>query len=221
MVSPTKNYRRQWSVFLPLKPFSVGKSRMIIHPTTDRAKLIKAMASDVIDAILNLSNIEMVTLVGVCYEEMSLRNDPRLRSYLPNGISDINGDIRQGIGTSQSIAVILPDLPALTSEEIAIAFTLAEGHQQSFIRDHEGTGSTMYFASSREYFSPQFGVNSAPAHVAGGVVELNHPNFYGIRRDCDEFDHLTNISPSKLGPATRSFVEQMMQRKLVSLTLPQ
>lgn len=211
-MSPMRRDPEAWSVFLPLKPFLAGKTRLNLLPDDVRIALIKAMASDVVDSIMELANIEAVTVVGVSHEEVSSLKDPRLRSYLPKVISGINSDVLLAVGGSRKIAVILPDLPAVTSAEIAIALDLAEGNRQSFIRDAEGSGSSMYFAPSRQYFSPQFGVNSAHSHALNAAVELSHPTFLGIRRDCDDLVGLTNIPISTLGLATRSFVNHMVQR---------
>lgn len=201
-----------WSVFLPLKDLSTGKSRLNVPLEADRIALIKAMACDLIDALLTVKNVASITIVGVNHLELGVRADARLSSYIPEAISGINSDLSHAIGNSKMIAAILPDLPAVTSKEIALALELAEGHIQSYIPDFTDIGTTAYFSTDREHFSPQFGENSARSHSMNGADQLSHPTFWGIRRDCDDLDDLLEIPPSALGFATRSALSRQMRK---------
>lgn len=205
------NRKSAWSILLPLKELSTGKSRLNVPTDADRIALIKAMACDLIDALLSLDNVASITVVGVNHRDLSAQGDNRLDSYLPEVPSGINCDLSHAIGNSGKIGAILPDLPAVTSEEIAIALELAEGHTQSYIPDYTDVGTAAYFSTSREYFSPQFGGDSSRSHSLKGAYKLSHPTFWGIRRDCDNLTDLLGIPLSSLGVATRSALTRQMR----------
>lgn len=170
------------------------------------------MASDVIESLLQLSIIDSITIVGENHHDVTANRDPRIQSFPLSVLAGINADLHQAIGASGKIAVILPDLPTITSRELAIALDLADAHEQSFIPDFTGCGTTSYFATRSEAFNPRFGPNSALAHSRGGAIELSHPFFVGITRDCDDFKDLEQFPLSTLGRSTRSIMEQQMRK---------
>jgi 2-phospho-L-lactate guanylyltransferase len=201
-----------WDVFLPLKQFAIGKSRFRGLANTERISLIKAMASDVIESLLQLAIIDSITIVGENHLDATANRDPRIRSLPMSVLAGINADLHQTIGASERIAVILPDLPTITSGELAIALDLADVHEQSFIPDFAGRGTTSYFSTRSKVFNPQFGPNSALAHLRGGAIKLSHPSFVGIMRDCDDFKELEQFPLSALGRSTRSIMEPQFRK---------
>ncbi len=211
-MSPVDNDVGNWDVFLPLKQFVTGKSRLQGLPNNERKSLIRAMANDVIDAILQLSNVGSITIVGLHHLDVTTNPDLRIRSFPLTQMTGINNDVRRAIGASNKISVILPDLPSITSAELAIALDLASANEQSFIPDFSGKGTTIYFVTNSNAFNPQFGPNSALEHLKNGAKELSHPAFAGIMRDCDDFTDLGQIPLSALGRATRSIMEHRMRK---------
>ena len=199
-----------WDVFLPLKQFDAGKSRLGNIPTDFRVSLIKAMAVDLIDVLLQVPQISSITIVGVDHEQLTDAANPRLRSFPISQPIDINSDLQMAIGDSNRIAIFLPDLPSVKTTEISKALALASGHRASFIADRNSIGSTAFFSTIGKVVT-HFGINSAEAHRSAQAIELNDPQFKGIKADCDDWSDLLAIDISDLGHATRALMEHHLQ----------
>ena len=201
----------QWSVFLPLKQFSAGKSRLGNIPADFRISLIKAIASDLIDALLQVSSITSITVVGIDHQLLTNATNARLNSYPIAEPIDINSDLQISIGEVNRFAVFLPDLPSVKPAEITLAFELASAQQTSFIADQNGLGSTAFFGTTGKV-QTHFGANSAAAHRAAGAHELINPSFKGIKADCDDWSDLLAIDSNELGHSTRALLEHHLQK---------
>ena len=199
-----------WDVFLPLKQFDAGKSRLGNIPADFRVSLIKAMAVDVIDVLLQVPQISSITIVGVHHEQLTDAANPRLRSFPISDPIDINSDLQMAIGDSKRIAIFLPDLPSVKTAEILRALELANAHHTSFIADQNSIGSTAFFSTVGKVVT-HFGINSAAAHRSALAIELIDPQFKGIKADCDDWSDLLAINTSDLGHATRSLMEHHLQ----------
>ena len=199
-----------WDVFLPLKQFDAGKSRLGNIPADFRVSLIKAMALDLIDVLLQVPQISSITIVGVDHEQLTDAANPRLRSFPISQPIDINSDLQMAIGDSKLIAIFLPDLPSVKTTEISKALALASGHRTSFIADRNSIGSTAFFSTIGKVVT-HFGINSAEAHRSAQAIELNDPQFKGIKADCDDWSDLLAIDISDLGHATRALMEHHLQ----------
>ena len=128
-MNSASNPNDPWDVFLPLKQFDAGKSRLGNIPADFRVSLIKAMAVDVIDVLLQLPQISSITIVGVNHEQLTDNANPHLRSFPISQPVDINSDLQMAIGDSNRIAIFLPDLPSVKTTEISKALELACGHR--------------------------------------------------------------------------------------------
>jgi 2-phospho-L-lactate guanylyltransferase len=206
-VKPTSYPHEPWEVFLPLKQFASGKSRLGNVPVDFRISLIKAMASDLIDTLLKVPNIARITVVGVEHSLITNAANPRLKSFPILEPISINADLSLAIGEAKRIAIFLPDLPSATAAEVSQALELASGYQTSFIADLNSIGSTSFFSTVGKA-KTHFGPNSAAAHRSANVFELVDPHFKGIKADCDDWADLLAIESSDLGHATRALIEQ-------------
>ena len=200
----------QWSVFLPLKHFSVGKTRLGNIPADFRVSLIKAMASDLIDALLQVPHIASITIVGVDHQELTDLADPRLSSLPISQPIDINSDLQIAIGEENKIAIFLPDLPSVSAKEISLALEMAASHKTSFIADQNEIGTTAFFSTAGKV-TTHFGLNSAAAHRGASAAELTDPEFRGIKADCDDWSDLLAIDIGNLGHSTRALMEHHLQ----------
>jgi len=209
-VSIASNPNEPWSIFLPLKHFSAGKSRLGTIPTDFRISLIKAMASDLIDALLQVPNIANITIVGVDHRELTNAENPKLNSFPILEPIDINSDLMVAIGELNRIAIFLPDLPSVKPAEISLALELAAHQKTSFIADLNSIGTTCFFSTVGKV-PTYFGLNSAAAHRAAYAIELADPQFVGIKADCDDWSDLLEINPVDLGHSTRSLMEHHLQ----------
>jgi 2-phospho-L-lactate guanylyltransferase (CobY/MobA/RfbA family) len=89
-VNSASNPNEPWDVFLPLKQFDAGKSRLGNIPADFRVSLIKAMAVDLIDVLLQTPQIASITIVGVNHQDLINSANPRLRSFPISQPIDIN-----------------------------------------------------------------------------------------------------------------------------------
>ena len=204
------NPNDQWDVFLPLKQFAAGKSRLSTIPDDFRVSLIKAMAVDLIDVLLQVPHISSITIVGVAHQELTNSANQRLKSFPISEPVDINSDLQLAIADSKLIAIFLPDLPSAKAAEISEALDLASAHQTSFIADQNSIGSTAFFSTVGKVMT-HFGINSAAAHRSAQAFELIDPMFKGIKADCDDWSDLLAIDTSDLGHATRALMEHHLQ----------
>ena len=209
-MNSASNPNDPWDVFLPLKQFDAGKSRLGNIPADFRVSLIKAMTVDVIDVLLQVPQISSITIVGVDHEHLTDAANPRLRSFPISDPIDINSDLQLAIGDSKRIAIFLPDLPSVKTAEILRALELANAHHTSFIADQNSIGSTAFFSTIGKVVT-HFGINSAAAHRSAQAIELIDPQFKGIKADCDDWSDLLAINTSDLGHATRSLMEHHLQ----------
>lgn len=199
-----------WSVFLPLKQLEGGKSRLSAIPADLRISLIKAMASDVIDALLLVPNIASITVVGVDHKLVYSLDNPKLKSITITQAVDINADLALAISKEKRVAVFLPDLPSVTGEEITQALELAARKERSFISDRTELGTTAFFSTVGKV-PTHFGINSAALHASSGATHLKSWQFRGIKADCDDWADLLAIAISDLGPFTRTLMEHHLQ----------
>ena len=209
-MSSASNPNEDWSVFLPLKQFAAGKSRFSMIPPEFRISLIKAMADDLIDALLQVSNLQSITIVGVDHRELTDAANPKLNSIPIAQPIDINSDLHIAIGEQSRVAIFLPDLPSVNSNEISRAFELASNHRTSFIPDQNQIGITAFFSTIGKV-QTYFGQNSAEAHRATHAIELTDPEFKGIKADCDDWSDLLALNLENLGRSTRSLMEHHLQ----------
>jgi len=199
-----------WAVFLPLKQFDTGKSRLGTIPIDFRVSLIKAMAVDLIDVLLQVPNVARITVVGVNHRELTDAGSSKLNSFPIIKPIDINSDLQMAIGDSKQIAIFLPDLPSAKAAEISEALELASAHRTSFIADQNLIGSTAFFSTVGKV-PTYFGANSAEAHRNAQAIELIDPQFKGIKADCDNWSDLLAIDTSDLGHVTRALMEYHLQ----------
>ena len=209
-MNSASNPNASWDVFLPLKQFDAGKSRLGNIPADFRVSLIKAMAVDLIDVLLQVPQISSITIVGVDHEQLTDAANPRLRSFPISQPFNINSDLQMAIGDSKRIAIFLPDLPSVKTVEILRALELANTHRASFIADQNSIGSTAFFSTIGKV-ATHFGANSAAAHRSAQAIELIDPEFKGIKADCDDWSDLLAINTGDLGHATRSLMEHHLQ----------
>ena len=109
--------------------------------------------------------------------------------------------------------MLLGDLPALRSEELDAALAAAARHPLAFVRDADGTGSTLATAAAEVAFEPRFGPDSAARHAAAGFVELAASGLPGLTRDVDTVDGLEIVLHHGVGDHTAEAVARLADRK--------
>lgn len=220
-----------WTVVIPVKAPATGKTRLSpAVADAARADLARAFALDTITAARAAASVDRVLVVGDDPEladgaeflaepgaaepgaevRTDLEGEPAGRGLLPA--------IRHGIAHARAdapvaVAVLLGDLPGLRPEELDRVLGAAARHPLAFVRDADGTGTTLATAGPGVEFEPRFGPGSAERHVAAGFVELAASDAPGLMRDVDTVDALEAVLHHGVGDHTAQAVARLADRK--------
>lgn len=184
-----------WTVVIPVKGTVSAKSRLEASP-----ELALAIALDTVAAAGEASDVLVVTsaLMAPWFESLGAR-------VVFDADAGLTAAVAQGIAAAGDgrVAVLLGDVPALQSHELAGALELALHHPLALVPDADNDGTVLITALRAADHRPAFGVHSRAAHLAAGYVELDIPLDSGLRRDVDTADHLAALA-SHLGQRTRA-----------------
>jgi 2-phospho-L-lactate guanylyltransferase len=197
-------------VVVPVKPPTYGKSRLTGIADDHRRDLAEAFALDTVQAATATPGVDAVLVVT---DDHRLAASVRTLgcAVVPDGVSDdLNATLVQAVAEVSrrwpgAVPVVLcADLPGLRPVELAAVLgevrdQVASG-RAAFVRDHSGTGTTLY-AAPAERFAPSFGVASAARHEAAGAVEVGS-TASSVRTDVDDPDDLGAALLAGVGPHT-------------------
>jgi len=198
--------RDRWTVIVPLKASSRGKSRIEVDPTL-RRRLALVMAMDTVAAASAAAGVAGVVVVAedrADGERLSEIAGVRIQA---TRTADLNSAIRDGLislgrGFAGPVAVLPGDLPSLTATELDTALAAARRHRLAVVGDRQGTGTTLLTSASHAALRPQYGSCSLRLHVAAGAVPLEVPIESGLRRDVDRAADLAD----QTGPRTAALL---------------
>ena len=192
-----------WTVVIPLKPPSIGKTRL-----GSDARLARAIALDTLEAVSRANQVSRLIVVTAdealareaeTYGEVIVETEPAgIAAAIATGLAHISRETPR--------AALLGDLPGLGPRDLDLALILAAGFDRGFVRDAEGTGSTLVTARGGVAFEERFGPGSAEAHRAAGLVELDVPAVSTVRQDVDDLDQLEALAIRGVGPRTTSLL---------------
>ncbi|HEX4403032.1 MAG TPA: 2-phospho-L-lactate guanylyltransferase [Galbitalea sp.] len=184
-----------WTVVIPVKGTVSAKSRLGAAP-----ELALAIALDTVAETRAVANVIVVTVTSIApeFEILGAR-------VIVEAATGLNAAVRQGVAAAGGgpVAVLLGDVPALRSVELAAALELAAKHPLAFIADADNDGTVLIAALDPASHAPAFGAHSRAAHLAAGYVELEIPVDSGLRRDVDTPDQLFALG-DRLGRRTRA-----------------
>ena len=196
-----------WTVVIPLKPPGIGKSRL-----GSDAALARAIALDTVEAAsraYQVSRLIVVTadesLAGELtskrgHGEVIIEPEPRgIASAIASGLEHVPEEGKR--------AALLGDLPGLLPEDLDVALNIAGDVDRAFVRDAEGTGTTLVTARGGIAFEEHFGPASAEAHRAAGFDELAVPIGSSLRFDVDDPAQLAALALRGLGPRTHAHLD--------------
>ncbi len=193
---------RTWSVVVPVKDATVGKSRLAAYAEA-RPALARALALDTLDAVAACAAVGRVVVVtsDATVASFASRTDGYEVVVDPGRGLDaaLDAGVTTAATTGPPVAILTADLPALTPGELEAALRLAEEHPLSVVADADETGTTLLAATALDALAPRFGTGSLAAHLSQGAVLL--PAARGLRRDTDLPEHLAALG-SALGPRT-------------------
>lgn len=181
-----------WVVLVPIKRFGEAKRRLGDRP--DRGALAEAFARDTLAAVAGSARVRMLLIVT---DDPHLIGDLRLpvaAAVRTQRTPGLNAAIGEGLRFAQESwpdyghAVLLGDLPALTTEDLDRTLELAEELPLAVVPDASGSGTVMITGQPGMPLLPVFGPNSAARHR-----DLGHRILRGterLRRDVDTQEDL-------------------------------
>lgn len=202
-----------WTVLIPVKALPAAKSRLAADPIDPdgHAELVLAMRADTIDAALAAEAVSRVLLVAdvagaqpAAGVEEFVQSAPGLNAGLLEAAEHAT---RRWPG--EPIAAVVADLPALRPAELDAALRSADalGGSGGFVRDHDGTGTTLLASGPDAAFRPAFGAGSAARHAALVPEIAAGP---GLRQDVDTPDDLRRAAELGVGVATSRLIALVM-----------
>ncbi len=198
----------RWCLVVPVKRLEVAKTRLGAPYAAHRRGLALAFALDTTTAALASDAVCAVLVVTDDPEAADRlaaagagvvddKPDSGLNPALAHG-AEVAAAAHPGCG----LGALSADLPALRPAELSRVLERASGHEASFLRDAEGTGTTLVLAASLAAFHPEFGPDSARRHVAAGLAELTGDDVASVRRDVDTTADLGAARLLGVGPHT-------------------
>ncbi|MDR6689318.1 2-phospho-L-lactate guanylyltransferase [Microbacterium sp. 1154] len=194
-----------WTIIVPVKPASVGKTRLT-DVGTDREALARAIALDTIAAA---AAADLVSRVIVVTDDEGVRAEFR-RSRTIEVVAE--GDTRgldaaialgaaaAGVGSPR--AALLGDIPALRPADLDAALELAASVERGLVPDAETTGSTLITARAGAVWVSAFGRDSAARHRLLGCTDLAVARDSTLHRDVDTAAQLSEAVALGVGPRT-------------------
>ncbi|PJJ63654.1 2-phospho-L-lactate guanylyltransferase [Compostimonas suwonensis] len=178
-----------WVVVVPVKGTDASKSRLDVGAA--RPELAHAFALDALTAVLGSSLVDEVVVVVARDASLDDLRTLGVRVVLEEEGGGLNGAVRTGVAVARQrkphagVAVLLGDLPGLTTAEFDRALVQAAAYPLSVVPDAEGTGTTLLLARPGAELEPRFGAGSFARHRDGGHRPLDVPEDSGLRRDVD------------------------------------
>lgn len=195
----------EFALVVPVKPPTVGKSRLTGVQAEQRRELAQAFALDTIAVCVGAGAAGV--LVTTDDAAFSARCAALGSATMPDGdTNDLNSALTQAAAEARrrwpdAVPVaLLADLPALSVVDLSAALDQVIPGVEAFVADAAGTGTTLYTASY-DVFAPRFGIGSRAAHSRAGARELEGA-LPTLRRDVDDLDDLRAALALGVGPET-------------------
>lgn len=198
-----------FALLVPVKPPSLGKSRLVGPSPAVRRSLAAGFALDTVGVALGTPGVDGV--LAVTDDAQFARELAAIGAgVIPDGVAgDLNETLRQGAAEAarrwpgRVVVALCADLPALRAADLAAALEEVAAAVEAgpvFVADAEGIGTTMY-AAPVDRFDPRLGVGSRAAHLAHGAHELDG-DWPTLRRDVDDLEALAAARELGLGRHT-------------------
>jgi 2-phospho-L-lactate guanylyltransferase len=186
---------------LPVKRFGRAKSRL---GPVDRASLAEAMVGDVMAALAQVDELEV--LVVSC--------EPRVESSVDDPVEAGHNSaallgIREAMARGAERVLLVPgDCPALNPAELRDL--LATEEPVAIVPDRHGTGTNALLLAPPDRFVPSFGPGSFERHralAAGAPVRVATPP--SLTHDVDTLDDLRALDALGGAPRTRALLARL------------
>jgi 2-phospho-L-lactate guanylyltransferase len=200
-----------WVVVVPVKDFPRAKSRMT--GVGSRQGLAVALAADTVATVRATPGVRTCLVVGgPGVRPYALTWGAEFLAERPEG--GLNAALRAGRDAAweagrPEVALLVSDLPLLTSEALAEALEHVPASGVAVVGDAAGTGTTMLASRDGRRLHPEFGPGSLARHRAS-ALDLSDRCADGLRQDLDTFDHLEAMRLPADG-RTRRWQEQLQR----------
>jgi 2-phospho-L-lactate/phosphoenolpyruvate guanylyltransferase len=205
----------QWCLIVPVKRLALAKTRLAEVVGEHRIDLALAFALDTTTAALACDVVRAVVVVtdepdaalalaGVGALVIDDEPDAGLNPALMHG-----ADVATFTHPGTAVGALSADLPGLRPDELRLALGAAPLAGAAFVRDAQGSGTTMLLARRRRDFVPAFGPGSAAAHLLGGAQELHGDEFPSLRHDVDTPADLAHALEAGVGPYTAAVARRL------------
>ena len=209
----------QWRVLVPIKHGAPAKTRL--RPATreqsHHADLVRAIQLDTLDAVLALladpllGGLYIVSGPAAGHPLTAL---PEQVEILPDPGNGLNPALAAAAAElarrfpGDGVAAMVADLPALRPADLLDALCQATAAGRGFVRDLEGSGTTLLAAGPGWPLTPLFGPDSARRHLDSGARELQAAA--GLRCDVDSAADLHRCLQLGVGVRTSQLVAHLV-----------
>ncbi|GAB7002545.1 hypothetical protein JCM18899A_00160 [Nocardioides sp. AN3] len=207
-----------WAIVVPVKQWSTAKSRVTGLTEQERYELAIGLATDTVGAICSTPEVAACLVVG---PPDNLRDlSPCVDSPLVHEVEEqpdarhdpLNTALGQGRDAALSegfrqVAMIVADLPGLTSPGLSAFLRLVPPTRPALVCDQAGTGTTLLAGRRGERLRPAFGTHSAARHRSDGALDVTPRCDPSLRLDVDTWADLT-AAGCFAGPALRRWLSR-------------
>ncbi len=197
-----------WTIIIPVKQFSLAKSRLVDFTPEQRRELALAFALDTVIAAVDTPLVSRVVVVtndpgakpcaDLGAELLADRPDAGLNPALVHAAQMVRAN-----DPAASIAALSADLPALTELELSTVFHVMSSPYW-FVGDAAGTGTTVLAARGGHQLAPAFGSDSYAVHSTLGAQEAAVDGLARLRQDVDTPEDLKEAVRLGVGRHTRA-----------------
>ena len=183
---------RRWCLVLPVKRLDVAKTRLGPPYAEHRRSLALAFALDTTVAALACPTVACVQVVTD--DARGRRRAGRGRVPSSRATTRTRGSTRPWRTAPRWRRGRIPERPWGRWQQTSplcdpasspSLLATASAHPRSFVRDAQGTGTTLLLARDPDDLRPMFGAGSADRHARSGAVEIPAARLPSVRRDVD------------------------------------
>jgi 2-phospho-L-lactate guanylyltransferase len=169
-----------WRILVPIKHSALAKRRLqgATRSQDDHAQLVHAIQLDTLDAVLAVTTHPLVAGLAVVADRLAIALPAQIEQLADAG-GGLNAALSVAAGQlaarfpDDGVVAMVGDLPALRPADLLTVLAAAGEHERSFVRDLEGSGTTLLAARAADRLNPQFGPDSAQRHLQSGARELD------------------------------------------------
>jgi 2-phospho-L-lactate guanylyltransferase len=200
---------------VPIKHRAAAKTRLraASRDLAAHTELVRAIQLDTLDAVLALSTHPLLAGVVVVSDPATSRLPTEIE-ILPDAGGGLNSALATAAATlavrypGDGVVAMVADLPALRPADLLTVLHQLRPTGRGFVRDCQGTGTTLLAAAAGCELRPAFGPDSAERHLGSGARELDAPA--SVRCDVDTKADLRRCLALGVGVLTSELVADLV-----------